>query len=171
MCYLEQVFSRLAPFERGIYEDYVANFWCASSILIKWKKLFTTKSLKLLSLMATVLTSLPSMTQQIKYPSNIGFLYGLLNSSISFYLFSFQGLYSIALFYRKFRLFLQGNHIIPSVFSQHTLLPSWAKVLLQNWYDNMCWSTSLNIGLLLRHWIPIKINCKSLLSLILTDWH
>ncbi|XP_028804459.1 probable dolichyl pyrophosphate Man9GlcNAc2 alpha-1,3-glucosyltransferase [Neltuma alba] len=85
-----EVLSRLAPFERGIYEDYVANFWCASSILIKWKKLFTTQSLKLLSLTATVLTCLPSMTQQIKSPSNKGFLYGLLNSSISFYLFSFQ---------------------------------------------------------------------------------
>ncbi|XP_054787551.1 probable dolichyl pyrophosphate Man9GlcNAc2 alpha-1,3-glucosyltransferase [Prosopis cineraria] len=85
-----EVLSRLAPFERGIYEDYVANFWCTSSILIKWKKLFTTQSLKLLSFTATVLACLPSMTQQIKSPSNQGFLYGLLTSSISFYLFSFQ---------------------------------------------------------------------------------
>ncbi|KAF7811250.1 putative dolichyl pyrophosphate Man9GlcNAc2 alpha-1,3-glucosyltransferase [Senna tora] len=85
-----QVLSRLAPFERGIYEDYVANFWCASSILIKWKRLFSTQSLKILSFTATILTCLPSMAQQIKSPSNRGFLYGLLNSSISFYLFSFQ---------------------------------------------------------------------------------
>ncbi|KFK33250.1 hypothetical protein AALP_AA6G350200 [Arabis alpina] len=84
------VLSRLAPFERGIYEDYVANFWCTTSILIKWKKLFTTQSLKSLSLAATVLASLPSMVQQILSPSNEGFLYGLLNSSMAFYLFSFQ---------------------------------------------------------------------------------
>ncbi|CAF2272089.1 hypothetical protein HID58_014896 [Brassica napus] len=84
------VLSRLAPFERGIYEDYVANFWCTTSILIKWKKLFTTPSLKFMSLAATVLASLPSMVHQIFSPSNEGFLYGLLNSSMAFYLFSFQ---------------------------------------------------------------------------------
>ncbi|KAG6711251.1 hypothetical protein I3842_05G043200 [Carya illinoinensis] len=86
----KQVLRRLAPFERGIYEDYVANFWCTTSVLIKWKRMFTTQSLKLLSLGATVSTCLPSMLQQIWAPSNQGFLYGLLNSAFSFYMFSFQ---------------------------------------------------------------------------------
>uniref|UniRef100_A0A2P2JNP7 Alpha-1,3-glucosyltransferase n=1 Tax=Rhizophora mucronata TaxID=61149 RepID=A0A2P2JNP7_RHIMU len=85
-----EVLLRLAPFERGIYEDYVANFWCTTSILIKWKRLFTAQSLKFLSLVATVLACLPSMVQQIWAPSIKGFLYGLLNSSFSFFLFSFQ---------------------------------------------------------------------------------
>ncbi|XP_043691788.1 probable dolichyl pyrophosphate Man9GlcNAc2 alpha-1,3-glucosyltransferase isoform X1 [Telopea speciosissima] len=85
-----EVISRLAPFERGLFEDYVANFWCTTSVLIKWKKLFTTQSLKLLSLSATVLSILPSMVQQIMSPSDQGFLYALLNSSFAFYLFSFQ---------------------------------------------------------------------------------
>ncbi|KAL3568283.1 hypothetical protein D5086_030934 [Populus alba] len=85
-----KVLSRLAPFERGIYEDYVANFWCSSSVLIKWKRLFTTNSLRFLSLVATILTFLPSMIQQIWSPSSKGLLYGLLNSSLAFYLFSFQ---------------------------------------------------------------------------------
>ncbi|KAK4756931.1 hypothetical protein SAY87_007058 [Trapa incisa] len=84
------VVSRLAPFERGIYEDYVANFWCATSIIIKWKRLFMTQSLKLLSLVATVSTFLPSMIQQIRSPSGKGFIYSMLNTSLSFYLFSFQ---------------------------------------------------------------------------------
>ncbi|KAK1320934.1 putative dolichyl pyrophosphate Man9GlcNAc2 alpha-1,3-glucosyltransferase [Acorus calamus] len=30
-----EVLSRLAPFERGVYEDYVANFWCTFSVLVK----------------------------------------------------------------------------------------------------------------------------------------
>ncbi|XP_010278445.1 PREDICTED: probable dolichyl pyrophosphate Man9GlcNAc2 alpha-1,3-glucosyltransferase isoform X2 [Nelumbo nucifera] len=85
-----QVLSRLTPFERGIYEDYVANFWCTTSIIIKWKRLFTTQLLQLLSFNATILAALPSMVQQIRYPSNQGFLYALLNISFAFYLFSFQ---------------------------------------------------------------------------------
>ncbi|PWA83911.1 ALG6, ALG8 glycosyltransferase family [Artemisia annua] len=85
-----EVLSRLAPFERGIYEDYVANFWYTTSVLIKWKRLFTTPSLKLLSLTMTVSSCLPSMFLQIRSPSNRGFLYGQLNSAFSFYLFSFQ---------------------------------------------------------------------------------
>ncbi|KAK6150971.1 hypothetical protein DH2020_015903 [Rehmannia glutinosa] len=84
------VLSRLAPFERGIYEDYVANFWCTTSVLVKWKRLFTTQSLKLLSLAATVSTFLPSMIQLVWSPTKRGFLLGLLNCSFSFYLFSFQ---------------------------------------------------------------------------------
>ncbi|KAL1536906.1 dolichyl-P-Glc:Man9GlcNAc2-PP-dolichol alpha-1,3-glucosyltransferase [Salvia divinorum] len=85
-----EVLSRLAPFERGIYEDYVANFWCTTSVAVKWKRLFTTQSLKLLSLVATVSTCLPSMIQLVWSPTKHGFLHGLLNCSFSFYLFSFQ---------------------------------------------------------------------------------
>ncbi|XP_078437233.1 ALG6, ALG8 glycosyltransferase family isoform X2 [Wolffia australiana] len=87
---VREVLSRLAPFERGIYEDYVSNFWCATSILIKWKHLFLIKSLKIFSLCATAISFLPSMIQQIKSPSKHGFLFGLLNSSFAFYLFSYQ---------------------------------------------------------------------------------
>ncbi|CAK9167607.1 unnamed protein product [Ilex paraguariensis] len=89
---ISEVLSRLAPFERGIYEDYVANFWCTTSVLIKWKRLFTTPSLKVLSLAATISTCLPSMVRQVWSPSSQNFLYGLLNSALSFYLFSFQGM-------------------------------------------------------------------------------
>lgn len=35
------VLQRLAPLRRGLYEDYVANFWCATSPAMKWKRLFS----------------------------------------------------------------------------------------------------------------------------------
>lgn len=86
-----QVLSRLAPFERGIYEDYVANFWCTTSVIVKWKRLFNTQTLRILSLVSTVSTCLPSMMLLILAPSRRNFLFGLLSSALSFYFFSFQG--------------------------------------------------------------------------------
>ncbi|CAD5170150.1 unnamed protein product [Musa acuminata subsp. malaccensis] len=85
-----EVLNRLAPFERGIFEDYVANFWCSTSVVIKWKRIFTIHSMKFLSLITTILAFLPSFVQQLKTPSDQGFLYSLLNNSFSFYLFSYQ---------------------------------------------------------------------------------
>lgn len=35
------VLSRLVPLKRGLFEDYVANFWCATSMVIKWKRLLS----------------------------------------------------------------------------------------------------------------------------------
>ncbi|XP_051127415.1 probable dolichyl pyrophosphate Man9GlcNAc2 alpha-1,3-glucosyltransferase isoform X2 [Andrographis paniculata] len=85
-----EVLSRLAPFERGLYEDYVANLWCATSIIIKWKQLFSTDTLRLFCLAATALSSLPSMIQLVWSPTKLGFLHGLANCSSAFYLFSYQ---------------------------------------------------------------------------------
>ncbi|EAU86038.2 glucosyltransferase Alg6 [Coprinopsis cinerea okayama7 len=31
--------TRIFPFNRGLFEDKVANFWCASNVAIKWKRL------------------------------------------------------------------------------------------------------------------------------------
>ncbi|MCO5601352.1 hypothetical protein L7F22_055472 [Adiantum nelumboides] len=84
------VLSRLIPLQRGIFEDYVANFWCASSLLFKWKQIFSTSLLAGLALVATSLSLLPSVVQQIRAPSYRGFLFALFNTSLSFYLFSYQ---------------------------------------------------------------------------------
>lgn len=43
-----QVLQRIFPFNRGLYEDKVANFWCALSPIIKWKQYFETSKLALL---------------------------------------------------------------------------------------------------------------------------
>ncbi len=36
-----QVLHRIMPVKRGLYEDYVANFWCTTSLLVKWRNIFS----------------------------------------------------------------------------------------------------------------------------------
>ena len=38
---MQAVLLRLVPLQRGLFEDYVANFWCASHTLVKWKRLLS----------------------------------------------------------------------------------------------------------------------------------
>ena len=35
------VLHRLVPLQRGLFEDYVANMWCATHTLVKWKRLLS----------------------------------------------------------------------------------------------------------------------------------
>ncbi|CAI7895922.1 unnamed protein product [Closterium sp. NIES-54] len=86
-----QVLSRLFPLGRGLYEDHVANFWCATSPLIKWKRLFSTPLLARMALAATVTAALPSMLHQVLRPSAHGLVLAMLNSSLAFFFFAFQG--------------------------------------------------------------------------------
>mmetsp|Transcript_63296 Transcript_63296/g.200189 ORF Transcript_63296/g.200189 Transcript_63296/m.200189 type:complete len:521 (+) Transcript_63296:181-1743(+) len=85
-----QVLHRLFPFARGLYEDHVANFWCATSLVVKWKRLFTNSELTKMCLGTTLSACLPSMVHQMVSPSRDGLLMGMLNSSLAFFLFSFQ---------------------------------------------------------------------------------
>lgn len=103
--------TRIFPFSRGLFEDKVSNFWCASNVLFKWKTWVSRGSLVKLSTGLTALgffptvfallqtgykhrlteesDSLPStsVSQTIFLPL---LPYALLNSSMSFFLFSFQ---------------------------------------------------------------------------------
>ena len=35
------VLQRLVPVKRGLYEDYVANFWCVTSPVFRWRQLYS----------------------------------------------------------------------------------------------------------------------------------
>ncbi|CAE6513982.1 unnamed protein product [Rhizoctonia solani] len=59
---LLQSIRRIFPFARGLFEDKVANFWCASDVvLIKWRKLswISETSLQRVALLVTLLGILP----------------------------------------------------------------------------------------------------------------
>ncbi|KAK9807380.1 hypothetical protein WJX73_009447 [Symbiochloris irregularis] len=82
--------SRLAPLKRGLFEDYVANFWCATSMLIKWKRLLSLPVQVRLCTAATLAAAAPSMLHQVLRPSPRGLLLCMANSAFAFFLFSFQ---------------------------------------------------------------------------------
>ncbi|CAK9302902.1 unnamed protein product [Gordionus sp. m RMFG-2023] len=84
------VLTRLFPFERGIYEDKVANLWCALSVFIKFKAIFDRKTLICLSTILTLCGCLPSFLKCLTCPNQKSLTLALVCSSLSFYLFSFQ---------------------------------------------------------------------------------
>ncbi|KAL9537816.1 hypothetical protein MBANPS3_011437 [Mucor bainieri] len=98
------VFTRIFPVARGLYEDKVANVWCAVKIVDKLRQIMTVEStvqlrcsleckervLALPSLLATLVVVIPVGIYLGLAPSRRQFLYAMINSSLGFFLFSFQ---------------------------------------------------------------------------------
>lgn len=97
--------TRIFPFNRGLFEDKVANFWCALDVIFKWKTWVSRGTLAKISAGLTATGFLPgvvtliqsgntmrSKTQDKSAPTPMLPLlpYALLTSSLSFFLFSFQ---------------------------------------------------------------------------------
>ncbi|VDK70200.1 unnamed protein product [Litomosoides sigmodontis] len=87
---LIQILHRIFPFYRGIFEDKVANFWCSINIFYKLKENFEILALLRMSTVMVLVTNVPWLLCLFYYPTVINFKYGLLASSLSFFLFSFQ---------------------------------------------------------------------------------
>ncbi|OCB89872.1 glucosyltransferase [Sanghuangporus baumii] len=108
---------RIFPFNRGLFEDKVANFWCASNVVFRWRSWLPQPALVKLSAVLTVLGFLPSAAQLVfagwktmdisngadvpkassqkkdvvvSVPTLPILPWALLSSSMSFFLFSFQ---------------------------------------------------------------------------------
>ncbi|KAJ1956731.1 Glucosyltransferase-like protein, partial [Dipsacomyces acuminosporus] len=99
---LLQIVTRVFPVARGLYEDKVANFWCAFNVVVKLRSLLDAQSLLRLATAATTIAFTPSCANLFLSIKNQGrtkasskdtlrlFCYALLNSSLAFFLFSFQ---------------------------------------------------------------------------------
>ena len=107
---MAQPIIRIFPFSRGVFEDKVSNFWCATNVLIKWRHWASRGALVKLSTLLTVLGFAPGvaimyntakklqaarkLAQEREIDNQPPFLallpYALLTSSLSFFLFSFQ---------------------------------------------------------------------------------
>ncbi|KAI8323906.1 glucosyltransferase required for N-linked glycosylation pathway [Martensiomyces pterosporus] len=99
---LVQILIRVFPVARGLYEDKVANVWCAVNVAIKLRAIFDPQFLLRLAAAATSLAFAPSCVHlflAIKRQRNTAastrsgitlLCYSMLNSSLAFFLFSFQ---------------------------------------------------------------------------------
>lgn len=85
-----QVVRRIFPVARGLFEDKVANTWCSLNVLIKIRGLLSSDSQLYLSLACTLLAVLPSSVRLLTKPTFWQFKLALVNSSLAFFLFSYQ---------------------------------------------------------------------------------
>ncbi|KAK3927387.1 Dolichyl pyrophosphate Man9GlcNAc2 alpha-1,3-glucosyltransferase [Frankliniella fusca] len=87
---LKQVLHRLFPIARGIFEDKVSNIWCALNVVYKIKNSFSNEDMAVVCLVSTLVVVIPSSLNLLFRPHPQKFVYSLINSSLAFFLFSFQ---------------------------------------------------------------------------------
>ncbi|KAF5304561.1 hypothetical protein FQA39_LY09612 [Lamprigera yunnana] len=84
-----QVIHRLFPVARGVFEDKVANVWCAVNVLYKLRTIDNNQMFKLCTI-STFICILPSSLDLFLRPNLKKFVLALINCSLAFFLFSFQ---------------------------------------------------------------------------------
>ena len=87
---ISQSIHRCFPFARGLFEDKVANFWCALNTVFKLRRLEGLIELPRLSLFVTFIAILPSSLVIGAIPKKSLLPYALASSAWAFFLFSFQ---------------------------------------------------------------------------------
>ncbi|XP_033820933.1 dolichyl pyrophosphate Man9GlcNAc2 alpha-1,3-glucosyltransferase [Periophthalmus magnuspinnatus] len=85
-----QVLRRIFPVARGLFEDKVANAWCSLNVFIKIRSIMSSDSQVYLSLACTLFAVLPSSLRLLTKPTFWQFKLALVNSSLAFFLFSYQ---------------------------------------------------------------------------------
>ena len=86
---LTQVVHRIFPLARGIFEDKVANLWCAIHTFCKLHR-FSTHFLSRVSLLATLISIFPSCITMVLAPRKSLLPYALASCAWGFFLCSFQ---------------------------------------------------------------------------------
>lgn len=84
-----QVLNRQFPFGRGIFEDKVSNFWCLFNVFYKLKSCDIYRLMRI-CLLTTMCAILPSSIDLFLRPNVKKFVLSLINSSLAFFLFSYQ---------------------------------------------------------------------------------
>lgn len=84
-----QIIYRVFPFARGLFEDKVANFWCALNVIIKLRK-YPAELLQKASLLATLIAITPPCLVIFVKPRKELLPLALATTAWAFFLFSFQ---------------------------------------------------------------------------------
>lgn len=87
---LLQVLHRQFPLARGVFEDKVSNVWCALNVLFKFKTRYDNYQMMRICLFTTFYALLPSSVDLFLRPNLKKFVLSQINSSLAFFLFSFQ---------------------------------------------------------------------------------
>ncbi|KAI1176215.1 ALG8 glycosyltransferase family ALG6 [Nemania sp. FL0916] len=86
---LVQMVHRVFPFARGLFEDKVANFWCAANVVIKLRG-YPTELLQRVSLLATLAAISPACAILLFRPRRDLLPYAFAATAWGFFLFSYQ---------------------------------------------------------------------------------
>ncbi|KAI1399633.1 glycosyltransferase family 57 protein [Hypoxylon fuscum] len=84
-----QMVHRVFPFARGLFEDKVANFWCAANVVIKLRQ-YPTEFLQRVSLLATLASIAPPCLFIFLQPRRELLPYAFSATAWGFFLFSYQ---------------------------------------------------------------------------------
>lgn len=85
-----QVLNRVFPFNRGVFEDYVANFWCVLNVVVKVRRFMDASQLARYCLILTSLFSFPCALH-LYFKNNVrNLVVCLINVSFAFFLFSYH---------------------------------------------------------------------------------
>ncbi|KAJ9157847.1 Alpha-1,3-glucosyltransferase [Pleurostoma richardsiae] len=86
---LVQVVHRVFPFARGLFEDKVANFWCALNVVVKLRK-FPSERLQQAALLATLASIIPPNVILFFKPKKELLPAAFATTAWGFFLFSYQ---------------------------------------------------------------------------------
>uniref|UniRef100_A0A8C2KA67 Alpha-1,3-glucosyltransferase n=1 Tax=Cyprinus carpio TaxID=7962 RepID=A0A8C2KA67_CYPCA len=117
-----QVLHRLFPVGRGLFEDKVANTWCSLNVLIKIKTLLSRETQLFLSFALTLLFVLPSSLKLLSKPTLWQFKLALVNTSLAFFLFSFQ-VHEKSILLVALLVFFVFRSMLPLLLKDGLLLP------------------------------------------------
>eukprot|EP00760_Papus_ankaliazontas_P033248 PhM_4_TR6265/c0_g1_i1/m.83105/K03848/ALG6; alpha-1,3-glucosyltransferase len=84
------VLVRMFPVGRGLYEDKVANVWCAISPVLKLQRVAAPNTVLMICTACTLVAFLPSAVLLCRRPSPRALLHNLVVTCLSFFLFSFH---------------------------------------------------------------------------------
>jgi alpha-1,3-glucosyltransferase len=84
-----QMIHRVFPFARGLFEDKVANFWCAANVIVKLRG-YPTELLQRASLVATLVAVSPACAVLFFRPRKELLPYAFAATAWGFFLFSYQ---------------------------------------------------------------------------------